>query len=1127
MEGKAPTAELAGAFAKLRQLMLHVYKSVRLLGVTLTDEVRTVFDGMLASDATLDENSMLREAIAELNTGLLGLSQSETAVFRELIEKAGNQALQELAAEKAKQLAGLKKMWSVLADDEIAADRVYQVWQSAVDAGGIDYVAIEEIMGTKVADALRAKGLATKGGRLLKDGTRKGAVQGAHPAEFAAKAGYESVEEMLDELYFTKSPADFKKEFMALAEAQFHKSFAVSESVQSVQATLDTLDRFSDLLAVKGGVEGYRLRKNELIRRAKLRLEAMSVRQIMSDNQLIGDCRKGVRDMTKAVNEGDFITALETAQKLRENLEVMRRKADAKKAIERTAKTLSKGRHAKKGTIYGDHQDALWDISQRFGFTRSQKQLKHTVASVMDEYNSEARENGDVELEVDRYFLHESHPYQAMQYGNFMQLSNLVDFIYGEGKDLVSAQEATRKEKIAADVDRTIQESAHLPAKYTKDAPPVVKAYRTMAQWGTKLRNIIGMATNWNKESTLQRLYDEMAYAESLQLQLMSGVSLRVSEALSALHKSMSKLDLSVISDIRFPERVVRNGYKKWDAEKVAAVCLNLGTANNRQRLRDGFEWSDAELDRIAALLTAEDWQNIQRIWDAIGKGELFDAVRRTFKNENHFDLKEEDAVGFTVNTADGQTIDVVGGYYPLSYLYHKSAKQDVIDANKAPAEHRKASFTFERAAVVSDPVNLSLNILTTHIFDAAHYATHREVMRHVLAVIKNDNFRSNFEAKFGFERYQALKSLTENVAAPGATLKGVTEAWEKRLRAIATASALWMNPSTMLMQLTSFTIGIDELGGYYWEAVAEQYTNYAELRNFVMNRSALMRSRANMMDMDVRRGTEPFFKGEGERAVEKVREAGYAVMRLTDTIVATPVWYAAYNKAMAEGMDDSHAVAYADEFLAKTQGASRAIDMSLAQTTQVGRLFTVFYSAASAAGTMASKTVHRAVHGDLSAAAVACNLLLPTALAALVRWAMSPGGDDDPDRAERALWRELIANPFQGIPGVRNLADFVGEMSADALAGGKPKHGGWRNIFEVIPFRGLNDIGGALAGAVEDAFAGNEERALYRAADAVSMWYQLPVLRVYERAKRIINGHGWADLPDINDTVPKKRKRR
>src|SRR6185295_1802096 len=52
-EGKAPSAELRGAFARFRAWLVGIYRSLRNLNVELTDPVREAFDRMLATDQAI------------------------------------------------------------------------------------------------------------------------------------------------------------------------------------------------------------------------------------------------------------------------------------------------------------------------------------------------------------------------------------------------------------------------------------------------------------------------------------------------------------------------------------------------------------------------------------------------------------------------------------------------------------------------------------------------------------------------------------------------------------------------------------------------------------------------------------------------------------------------------------------------------------------------------------------------------------------------------------------------------------------------------------------------------------------------------------------------------------------
>lgn len=74
-EGKAPTPELQPLFSRFRAWMVSVYKSLTALDVTLTDEVRGVFDRMVASTESITE--------AEADQGLEGMFRTKPAFMQD------------------------------------------------------------------------------------------------------------------------------------------------------------------------------------------------------------------------------------------------------------------------------------------------------------------------------------------------------------------------------------------------------------------------------------------------------------------------------------------------------------------------------------------------------------------------------------------------------------------------------------------------------------------------------------------------------------------------------------------------------------------------------------------------------------------------------------------------------------------------------------------------------------------------------------------------------------------------------------------------------------------------------------------------------------------------------------
>ena len=81
MKGGTPPAQVTSAFATLRNMLLAIYREIasfpEKFGFVFSDDIKSVFDRMMATDTVLERESQLREAAAVLRetfAGLLGLS---------------------------------------------------------------------------------------------------------------------------------------------------------------------------------------------------------------------------------------------------------------------------------------------------------------------------------------------------------------------------------------------------------------------------------------------------------------------------------------------------------------------------------------------------------------------------------------------------------------------------------------------------------------------------------------------------------------------------------------------------------------------------------------------------------------------------------------------------------------------------------------------------------------------------------------------------------------------------------------------------------------------------------------------------------------------------------------------
>ena len=239
-------------------------------------------------------------------------------------------------------------------------------------------------------------------------------------------------------------------------------------------------------------------------------------------------------------------------------------------------------------------------------------------------------------------------------------------------------------------------------------------------------------------------------------------------------------------------------------------------------------------------------------------------------------------------------------------------------------------------------------------------------------------------------------------------------------------------------------------------------------------------------------------------------RKAGHSVGRgltdLTDGAVAFVAWRAAFDKAIAEGLDEADAIAEADEFVAKTQGGSRPVDMSPSQLDWYWRVFQMFFTSRSAQAASASAAIGKVLYGretvKSAALALSSTVFTPVILSSLLSWWLS-GNDGDDDFTD-GYWKYLLDAAFEEAPMGGVLADTVGIVAGYRKAN--------TDTFSVPSLKAANmvyrDVTKVLTSFHrEDAsFA----QTAYLVANIGSLWYGVPVLTAYDRI--IKNVEDWAD---------------
>jgi hypothetical protein len=168
-EGRAPSLRLQSLFQKFRAWMLNVYRDITRLGAPLTDEVRGVFDRMLASTDEILVAEQVRGMSPMFDSAqAAGMTPEEYTAYQALGLDATNEAIQDLQAKslrdmkwleraKGREIARLKReaeaIRKTVRDEvtaEVMAQPVYRAWsflRAKENGGKIGRDALVEMYG--------------------------------------------------------------------------------------------------------------------------------------------------------------------------------------------------------------------------------------------------------------------------------------------------------------------------------------------------------------------------------------------------------------------------------------------------------------------------------------------------------------------------------------------------------------------------------------------------------------------------------------------------------------------------------------------------------------------------------------------------------------------------------------------------------------------------------------------------------------------------------------------------------------------------------------------------------------------------------------------------------------------
>lgn len=499
--------------------------------------------------------------------------------------------------------------------------------------------------------------------------------------------------------------------------------------------------------------------------------------------------------------------------------------------------------------------------------------------------------------------------------------------------------------------------------------------------------------------------------------------------------------------------------------EQLICMALNWGNKEGRKRVLATINKSAKnEADVIdeytmqsvlESSFTDKDWNFIEAIWTQL---DSYWAERNKVQ-ENLYGqgLGKVQALPFNIN---GRQIK--GGYYPIVYDPKLSIRASDLAADDIVKQALSGSSTFgigmgstksRVSEVKGQQLALRLDVWPQAVTEAIHHIAMREAATDVYKLITHPAVQQAVQQKYGMETYNMIRQWSKDVWKTDVQKADIINRTLEQMRKNSAFAVMAMRTGTAILNVLNVFPMMHQIGkintikaitsfglGFY-----KGTDTYARNRQFVFDKSPMMRDRMNTIDRDMQQDMKlevgqdtSLIRERATHAKEKFNRFGYWFITETDLMFSMALWKHGYDESMRKqieaGMTDvkqmeQNAISDADTNVRAVFGSGQVKDQVAMQrkNTLVGQL-TPFYSYSSTVLNALIKAGYRVKdHGDYMALinATLYWVVLQTLAETVYRSAVA-GELDDPDKMLRRLGITTVRNVDQGLPVVRDALEGV-----------------------------------------------------------------------------------------------------
>jgi hypothetical protein len=1055
-EGKAPSVELQSAFRRFKAWLLEVYRTLRSLNVEIDDEIRGVFDRMLATDEQISrirEQERMAPAFKAPHTGVITQEQLDALqeAYDRAEEKANEEVMRELMREKRRELTNQwkedREKMRAQVEADINSQPVYQLRHWLQFGTLLDQETPEDLEPVKLdRDALVAmhgeavlKALPGSGGSSVwrKEG-------GVHPDILASVWGFSSGDALVRALVESENRKNLIEKETDLRMKETYGDILndgtltelAMEALES-DAKGNYLARELRILATRTGRKGTPQAAARRI--AQQQVTKKRIRDLRPDIYRRAE-ERAIKEMVRAIEAEEWESAHAAGlQRLLNHfliVEATKAKELATKWRTYLRKMETKATRERIGRAGEDYLDQIDSLLARFDLRQISNKAADRRAALATWIAEQEAEDPTVGIVIDENLRNEAFtkPWREM---TVEELGGLTDAI----KNIEHLALLKRKLLLAKDqrdldarVDEVL-ESTEANRRLDRSAVPIEprtteeENIRKAGQWHAIHRKFASLLSEmdggpggaWfdlvlrpmDERSDYQTVEREKAW-ETLAPLFAPFLPFAERAKMAATRATLGQIE-GVKPEIETIRLVPGTANVELTLQGRLMAVLNMGNAGNKQRLIDNYRWNEQDAQAIIDSLSKAEMDFVQNIWDFIET--YWQAIAA--KERRVTGVAPTKVERTPVQTRHGE---YAGGYFPAKFDVLQSERTRGNAVAQASADTMRGArtrattqrgWTKERVEkVTGQKIRLDFGVIFEHVDGVILDLAWHEWLIDTNKLLTEPRVSDAIITGYGEPVYRALTDTLQDIAAGDVPAQGIWEASLNWIRMGSSIAGMGYNVMTALLQPYGLTQSMVRIGPkWVGRGLSKWFRGPGELEStvqWIYSKSTMMKTRSTTMSREIREIQSRVTKGG---LFDPVSDSYFYLIVKGQQIVDIPTWLGAYTKEMEVGSgNEGRAVAMADRAVIDAQGGGQIQDLAGVQRGGPHlKLWTNFYSFFNTTFNLTAESYRRTdFRSPRSAGRFAVDMLLlytvPAVLSQLMRDAIMDDWDEDES------WAEYIA---------------------------------------------------------------------------------------------------------------------